>query len=85
MEAFAVRSMEALFEFSWLQFLVVFLMSVLIGVVLGVAVEWYIGLAVGGGLFILQYIFLGNTFSSSPIIPACADIWTLLHMCLNFF
>lgn len=60
MEAFAERNVQQLFEFSWVQFLVVFITSILFGFVFGIAFKWYIGLSVGGGVFILQYSFLGN-------------------------
>jgi hypothetical protein len=60
MEAFAERNIDTFFEFSWLQFTLCFIISVLVGVSLGIAFKWYIGLAVGGGIFILQYCFLGT-------------------------
>jgi hypothetical protein len=73
MEAFAERSTDSHFRFSWLQFYVVFLLSVLIGVTLGVVLQWYIGLAVGGGLFILQYAILGKTRFTDNV---CINIFT---------
>lgn len=64
METFAQFSAEISFEFNVLQFIVSFIISVIVGLILGVSLWWPIGVGVGGGLLLFQYVFLGKkTFS----------------------
>jgi len=67
MEAFAERSMDCYFKFSWLQFFVVLIFSIVIGVPFGLVFQWYYGVAIGAGLLILQYAILGILFSFNCI------------------
>jgi uncharacterized membrane protein YagU involved in acid resistance len=69
MEAFAERSMDCDFKFSWLQFCIVVLLSVVISVGFGVIFQWYVGVAIGCGLFILQYSVLGISSSHLEFGP----------------
>lgn len=60
METFALYTSEVWFEFTVLQFFVSFTFSVIVGLALGIGLSWPIGVGVGGGLLLLQYVFLGE-------------------------
>lgn len=60
MKSFTQHNAEPFFEFSLLQFVLSLLISGVVGVALGLTLKWYIGLAVGLGLLVLQYVLLGE-------------------------
>lgn len=61
MKNFAYSTMEPRFEFSYGVFFLVFTLSCFLGLILGLPLQsWIVGLAVGAGVFILQYTFLGK-------------------------
>lgn len=60
MKNFAIQWLESTFEFSWLAFFVVSLLSLLVGsAVLLISWTWEAALGVGLGFFVLSYITLG--------------------------
>lgn len=63
METFAQYSAEIPFEFNVLQFIVSFMISVIVGLIFGVSLSWPIGVGIGGGLLVFQYVFLGKKSS----------------------
>ena len=65
MKSFTQHNTDPPFEFSLLQFILCFLISLLVGVILGLTLKWYIGLAVGLGLLLIQYVLLGKWGSGS--------------------
>ena len=64
MNAFTKHNVEPGFVFSWLEFLICIFVSGITGLVLGLSLRWEIGVGVGGAIFLLQYVILGEQASS---------------------
>ena len=60
MQNFTKHNIELSFEFSTLQFFGFFLVSLVVGLILGVLVRWEIGLGIGLGLLLIEYAFLSE-------------------------
>lgn len=63
MKAFTQHNALSNFQFSMLQALISITLSVTLGIVLGLTITWYVGLATGAGILLLQYLLLGELFS----------------------
>ena len=60
MQNFTKHNIDLSFEMTALQFFGFFLVSLIIGVVLGVVLSWQVGLGVGVSLLLMVYTFLGK-------------------------
>lgn len=59
MKNFARQWLDPVFHFSWLLFLLIVHISLLLGVIIGISLfSWIIGVVVGGSFFVLSYILL---------------------------
>ncbi|XP_041358617.1 kinase D-interacting substrate of 220 kDa B-like [Gigantopelta aegis] len=59
MKSFTMQNVQEPFTFTWVLFVFLLIINVIIGEVLGLTVRFEVGLGVGLGLFVPEYAFLG--------------------------
>eukprot|EP00923_Selenidium_pygospionis_P036301 GHVN01063695.1.p1 GENE.GHVN01063695.1~~GHVN01063695.1.p1 ORF type:complete len:371 (+),score=31.98 GHVN01063695.1:142-1254(+) len=74
MKDFTEHGTDPVFEFSWVLFLMVGIIAMAVGGILGGTVRWEVGVGVGCGLFLLQYIFFGAVGKDSNKDTSRSDV-----------